>query len=309
MKTKKVSCLVVAALILSMLMSSCAFAARLASRAIHGGVLSYLGTTEDEFQKALDDLSKMLPAFSFNVNNTPEMQDVVALLIAFRDHRHVIHFYDNLTSMLMALNAGRVDEISLPESTAKYIMNSDPDYRILFTIPTPSSISFGFRAEDTGLCEDFSKVITAMKEDGTLKALEEKYIKNADKNPEAVAFEKFENAETITVAVTGDMPPVDFIAEDGKPAGYNTAVLSEIGKRLKKNIALINIETGARSAALTSERADVIFWYRSTKGILISEETGFNGVNPLNAVMKDAADDVILSTPYYEWEKSLMITK
>ena len=309
MITKKISRLVVVALMLCVLMSSCAFAARLAPKAIHGGVLSYLGTTEDEFQQAVDGFSKMLPAFTFSTHNSPEMEDTIALLVAFRDNRHVIHFYENLTSMLMALEAGRVDEISLPESTARYIMKNDPDYRILFTIRMPSAISFGFRAEDTALCEEFSKAIAAMKEDGTLKAIEEKYI-NSSATPEAVAFENFgDDAGTVTVAVTGDMPPIDFIAADGQPAGYNTAVLSELGKRMKKNIKLINIEAGARSSALVSGKADVIFWYRSTKGMVISEESGFKGENPINAAMKDATEGVILSTPYYEWERSLMITK
>lgn len=308
MVTKKTFRFVVAMLMLCALMSSGAYAA-LAPRAIHGGVLSYLGTTEDEFQSAVDKLSKMLPAFAFGTNSIGN-GDIIDLLTAFRDHRHIIHFYDSLTSMLMALNSGRVDEISLPESTARYVMRSDPAYRILFTIRMPSAISFGFRAEDTGLCGDFSKVIEAMKEDGTLKALEEKYINNADKNPEAVAFENFgEDAGKITIAITGDMPPIDFVAEDGNPAGYNTAVLSEIGKRLKKNINVINIEAGARSSALVSGKADVIFWYRSTKGMDIPEETGFKGENPLNAAMKDSTEGVILSTPYYEWERSLMITK
>ena len=304
---KKFSRFIVAVLILCVLMSSCAFAARKGLNSIHGGMLAYLGTTEDEFQAATDQFKDMLKAFSFAAN-LPSVQEYVEVLTAFRDNRHVIHFYDNLTSMLMALEAGRVDEISLPESTARYLMKQDPEYRILFTIHMPSSISFGFRAEDTGLCEDFNKAIASMKEDGTLKAIEEKYI-NPDAAPEAVAFEKFEGAGKITVAVTGDMPPVDFVAENGQPAGYNTAVLSEIGKRLQKNIEVINIEAGARSSALVSGRADVIFWYRSTKGMTIPAELEFKGENPINAVMKDSSEGVILSAPYYEWEKTLMITK
>jgi len=306
MKVKKFSRLILAALLICVLMSSCAFAARRSGiNSVHGGVLSYLGTTEDEFQAALDEFSKMLPAFSFAA---PGMEEYTALLTAFRDNRHVIHFYDNLTSMLMALEAGRVDEISLPESTARYIMKSDPEYRILFSIRMPSAISFGFRADDKELCGEFSKAVASMKEDGTLKALEEKYI-NAENISEAASFEKFDDADKITVAVTGDMPPIDFVAADGKPAGYNTAVLSEIGKRLKKNIEIINIEAGARSAALTSKRADVIFWYRSTKGMTLPAELDFKGDNPVNAVMKDSTEGVILSEPYYEWQKTLMLTK
>ena len=304
--TKKFYRFVIAALVISVLFSSCAFAARKDNLNVHCGVLNYLGTTEDEFQNAVDEFRKTLPDY-FNMLYVTEQQDLMKMLNAFRDNRQVIHFYDNLTSMLMAIEAGRVDEISLPDSTARYIMKSDPEYKILFTIRMPSAISLGFRAENTALRDELNKVITAMKEDGTLKNLEEKFIKS-DAAPEAVAFEKYDDADKITVAVTGDMPPIDFIAEDGKPAGYNTAVLSEIGKRMKKNIEMINIEAGARSAALASGKADVIFWYRTTKGMTITEDDS-KIENPINSVIKDSGENVIISVPYYEWERTLMLTK
>jgi len=271
-------------------------------------MIGYLGATENEFQNAVDELNEILQVFSSMPYASPEHLEFLKILEAFHNNRHVIHFYYNLASMLMALNAGHVREISLPESTAKYILKNNPEYLKLFSIIMPSSLSFGFRGENSELCGEFNKAIASMKEDGTLKALEEKYI-NAENISDAASFEKFDGAGKITVAVTGDMPPIDFIAADGTPAGYNTAVLSEIGRRLKKNIDIISIEAGARSAALSSMRADVIFWYRSTKGMTFPKEIEFNGENPVNAVMNDATEGVILSEPYYEWKNTFIITK
>ena len=104
--------------------------------------------------------------------------------------------------------------------------------------------------------------------------------------------------------MTGDMPPIDLIAADGSPTGYNTAVLSEIGRRLKKNIQIISVDTGGRSAALSSQRADVVFWYRSTEGIRMPRKLN---ENPMKGVMKDTLEGVILSTPYYEWDTDVVI--
>jgi len=271
-------------------------------------MIGYLGATENEFQEALDSFRQMLPNYSLARTADPALKEQLRAFSIFRNNRYVVKFYYNLASMLMALNAGHVREISLPESTAKYILKNNPEYMKLFSIIMPSSLSFGFRAEDSELCGELNKAIISMKEDGTLKALEEKYI-NTENISETASFEKFEGAGEITVAVTGDMPPIDFVAADGKPAGYNTAVLSEIGKRLKKNIEIIDIEAGARLSTLTSGRADVIFWYRSTKGITIPEEFEINGENPVNAVMRDATEGVILSEPYYEWKNTFIITK
>ena len=107
-------------------------------------------------------------------------------------------------------------------------------------------------------------------------------------------FEHFDGARTIRVAITGDLPPVDFIAEDGTAAGYNVAVLSEIGKLLKVNISLLNVNAGARTAALVSGRADVVFWYE---------------VNNTIDFQPDVPDDVILSEPYLSWDTFMHIRK
>ena len=110
-----------------------------------------------------------------------------------------------------------------------------------------------------------------------------------------VEFAKFDGAETITVAVTGDMPPIDYIAADGTPAGYNTALLAEIGKRLQVNISLVDIDTAARAAALKSKRVDVVFWFQSN-------------VNPSMPNL-DVPEGVILSDPYYTWNEQYFIGK
>lgn len=273
---------------------------------VRGGVLRYLGTTEEAFQQGIDEMRKvMMMTHSHPEPNSP-MNEAFQLVQAFKENRHVFMFFDSLTSMLMTLNAGKVDEISLPESTARYVMRNDPEVRILFTIRMPSAIAFGFRGDSTALRDEFNGAIATMRADGTLADIEKKYIGNGSEfQSDAVNFEDFEGAETIKIAVTGDMPPVDYVDEEGMAAGYNTAVISEIGKRLKKNVEIVSIESGARSSALTSGRADVIFWYRTTKGVQIPEVEA----NSLNAALSDASEEVILSEPYYSWERSIFLTK
>ena len=45
------------------------------------------------------------------------------------DHNHAIDFqyYDDLSGMLMALNAGTVDEITLPRFVAEYVVKTNPE--------------------------------------------------------------------------------------------------------------------------------------------------------------------------------------
>lgn len=50
------------------------------------------------------------------------------------------------------------------------------------------------------------------------------------------------------------------ILADGTPAGFSTAVLAEISRRINKNIELVSVDSAARASILSSKGADVVFW-------------------------------------------------
>ncbi len=292
------------------IMCSVSFAASATQKkeeVVYAGVLTYLGTTEQEFQEGLDDLRRavapLIPADESEWADDDRMEAFIGSLVKTR---RIIKFYDSLLAMQMALRSRKIDELAIPEAVGLYLTTQNPNYEILFSLNMePSTISFGFKQGNVALQKEFNTAISAMKKDGTLSRLERKYITEMESSePERVKFQEFKGAKTIKIAVTGDLPPIDFIAADGTPAGYNTAVMAEIGKRLKKNIRLISVDTGGRSAALSSERVDVVFWYRNTEGLKTPSK--MRGKN-LGGIMKDTLDGVILSVPYYEWDTDLII--
>ena len=132
-------------------------------------------------------------------------------------------------------------------------------------------------------------IIKEMQADGTLDRLTKEYITdiNAESEPPAVELPHFDSAKTIKVAVTGDLPPLDYVSADGKPAGFNTAVLAEIGNRMLRNIELVQVDSGARAAALSSKQVDVVFWAIVPVSEIIPQDS-------------DKPDGVILSEPYYK---------
>lgn len=177
---------------------------------------------------------------------------------------HVPVFFDSLNLMLLGIEAGKVDKISTYRSVANYLLANNDRFEIVqgdLTDGLADNFCFAVRKEDTQLKADLDKVIGEMKSDGSLNKLVNDYIANVDKkNPPAIEIPKVEGAPTIKVGVTGDLPPLDYVSADGKAAGFNTALLAEIAKRLNKNIELIHIEGGARAAALNADQIDVVFW-------------------------------------------------
>ena len=192
-----------------------------------------------------------------------------------------IIYYDSLDAMLMALNAGEIDLMEIYLSTASYLCahNSnlamfDPaisleGYFSQFLNDGIMSNDFAFMMleKNTALRDEFDRVLQEISEDRdeTLKKLAIRHIlapiTGGDITP--VEMPRFEGAETIRVAITGSLPPMDYIAPDGTPAGFNTALLAEISRRLQKNIRLVQVDSIGRAAALASGAVDVVFWTRT----------------------------------------------
>lgn len=173
-------------------------------------------------------------------------------------------FFDNLKQMQLAVDSGTVDQISLYKCVADYLVATNDKYEIVDNAALSKITDlfcFAVRKDDTELKTELDKAVNDMKADGTLDKLVQEYITDVKSdNVPKVDLPHVDGAQTIKVGVTGDLPPLDLIMPDNTPAGFNTAILAEISKRINRNIEVVQIESGARAAALTSKLIDVIFW-------------------------------------------------
>ena len=248
-----------------------------------------------EEKKVSDDAGKIKLGMITRLNASEEnfgvfmkkIEDTLDVKIS----SHVPVFFDNLNQMQMALQTKQIDEISTYRSVARYMIAKDPRFQVLkdHSLEFIDSFCFALRDDETELRNSLNKVITEMQNDGTLDRLTKEYITdiNTSADPPAVALPHFDSAETIKVAVTGDLPPLDFVSTNGKPEGFNTAVLAEIGNRMLKNIELVQIDSGARAVALTSKQVDIVFW----------------AIVPVSEIIPSDSDKpsgVILTDPYYK---------
>lgn len=193
-----------------------------------------------------------------------------------------IIYYDTLDAMLMALQAGDITSAELPQCTVDYLCArndklvakgsfdwSDADN---FTKQVVLRLGVGFSfltlEENAALRDTLNEALDEMKADGTLDALVKTHITDAvSGEPEPIAFTKTDG-ETLRVAITGALPPMDYVAADGTPAGFNTAILAELGRRLNKNIELVQVDSVGRAAALASGQVDLVFWTNGQDGRL-----------------------------------------
>ena len=212
------------------------------------GIIHHMNVTEEAFEKIYDKIQ--------NLNS---------------DNKKVRHvFFNSMNEMTAALQSGQIDELTTYEAVGKYLEVHNPNFECF---PHDAKIADAFccamREEDLALKKQFSDAIDEIIADGTLKKLVKFHIMDANHidPPEAVEMPTFysdeydeDYAPPLRIGVTGDLPPLDYVRPDGKPAGFNTALLAEISKRMKRNFQLVPIDGGARAVALRSKFVDVIFW-------------------------------------------------
>ena len=219
-------------------------------------------------------------------------------------------FYDSLPQMLMALSRGDINEMILPDFVAEYLMKINPSYvPCCVSNSGQMTLCFGFMKNRQHLLARWNQAILSMRNDYTLSGLFQKYVKNfpPDESYDAIygisqkqrrrqrriTFDVFPSAQMVKVAVTGDLPPVDFVDDEGFAAGYSTAVLAEIGRRLKLNIEIVQVDTASRTAAIVSGKADVVFWYE---------------ISNMTDEYLDVPKEILISEPYLEWNTFIHLT-
>ena len=248
------------------------------------GVLTYLNLSEEEYAeyvlariRVIDLLTAdgYLQAVSSGLKANPA-EDGIRVV-----------FYESLGEMLMDLEAGKIDAFEVPQSTADYLCSRNPSmyqpyrfdksyqnrFEAIITERMSDGFAFMLMEYNRGLRDQFNTVIREMKEDGTIEKLIRDHIEsmvNGEKAPSVIPEQK-EGRETLTIAITGSMPPMDYVGPDGNFSGFNAAILAEIGRRLDKNMELLQVDSIGRAMALASGTVDAAFWTRGTPNPQISE--------------------------------------
>ena len=235
------------------------------------GALMPIGLDEEGYKRWTKDISQVEGQTSYTAPNK-------------------VVFFDNMNSMIMALKGKQIDRFAAPARVGAYIVARNDDVKIIDNNFKPIlGYSMAMEEKSAAQVEEINKAIQAMKDDGTLdKLIQENITDLGGADPVATKIPMIDGAETLKVAVTGDMPALDVVLADGTPAGFNVAFLGELGKRINKNFELINIDAGARGAALTSGQVDILFWVLGTY-----DQDGKALPYPL-----DNMKGVAISTPY-----------
>ena len=272
--------LIALSLALVMILALCPIVHAEEARTERIGVLSLLNQTEEELVGTIQVtvmIADLVAAEGYSENLLPSIPNNPDNPVKFQPV-----YYDTLDAMVMALTAGDVEILNIFSTTAAYLCDNNEEL-VQTTVFKPldenasrivkmgyngllsNDFAFMMLEGNEALRDEFNAAIAAVKEDGTLEKLVQEHIETAI-GGEIVPVEMpvLEGAETVKVAVTGSLPPMDYVAPDGTPAGFNTALLAEISRRINKNIELVQVDSMGRAAALASGTVDAVFWTRTS---------------------------------------------
>jgi ABC-type amino acid transport substrate-binding protein len=291
------------------------------------GTLSLLNMTEEEYltlaRGRFGALTYLAEQGAFHSNNPDGY-----LPDSSADMKVV--FFDTLDAMLMALEAGDITSGEVPVCVAEYLcahndrlitrgsydLSNADDHTKQIAYRLGVGYSFLLTEANYVLRDRIDQALAEMKADGTLDALVKTYITDAvNAEPQPVEFTRTDG-ETIRVAVTGSLPPMDYVSADGTPAGFNTAILAELSRRMNVNFELVQVDSVGRAAALASGQVDLVFWTNGSHGDMkvgrkaaeeaqISEEQTDQvrslggGLSREQRKNKDIPDDTITTQPYF----------
>ena len=204
------------------------------------------------------------------------------------------------------LESGRADFMMTSDVTANYIIQRNPEFKYV-VYSEDMGLTMLLRTTNVKLRDSLNAGITKLKASGKIDELYKKWITElpVGQEPGMAKIEKTAYPETIYVGVSGDMPPLDYVAADGKPAGYNIALLAEISKLIGKNIDVVSIDSPARLAALQSKKIDVFFWQRMPKSH--GQRKEYKGISMQD--IKNFSKNFILTKPYCPVKTVLLMKK
>lgn len=199
--------------------------------------------------------------------------------------------FPSMSSMLLELNAGNIDYFATTHCVGEYLAAQDSRLSCTEDV-LDAHYHMATRSEDTKLCTELSAAIDALKANGDMDALIKQYITDVDGDPAANMLTPNPGGETHIVGVTGDLPPLDYVSADGKPAGFNVALLNAIAEQTGRNFEIVQMDANARLTALTSKKIDIIFW----NSCLVTGD------------YEPTSDGIALSSSYFQ-EKTCLVTR
>lgn len=166
-------------------------------------------------------------------------------------------YYNDLSSMILALRSGNIDAIGLDEPVARLAAVQNSGLAMYPEMAETDSYGLGLQ-KDSVLTDRVSAVIERFAEDGTLDELQEKWFSD-DESIKHIDIEEYAATNgVLRYAHDSTTEPMSYVGDSGESLGYEVELVRLIGKELGMEVKIIQTNFGSLINMLTSGKADIV---------------------------------------------------
>jgi len=166
-------------------------------------------------------------------------------------------YYNDLSSMILALRSGGIDAVGLDEPVARLAAAQNSDLTMFPEMAEADSYGLGLQ-KDSKLTDKVSAVIKRFAEDGTLDELQEKWFSGDDSIKHIDIEEYAATNGVLRYAHDSTTEPMSYVGGSGDSLGYEVELVRLIGKELDMQVEITQTGFGSLINMLTSGMADIV---------------------------------------------------
>ncbi|MBS1187621.1 MAG: amino acid transporter rane protein, family / amino acid transporter substrate-binding [Burkholderiaceae bacterium] len=166
--------------------------------------------------------------------------------------------FDDAADTVVAVKTGQADAAVISYSSKPLILRAHPEMRVLPDRLLEEQIAMAVKKGNGALLNDINRIIDELKADGTLAAMEKRWMKDDSSAYEAREIPAVKEGNTLRVGVTATLEPFIFVDGKGRLVGHDEELARIIGMKLKRPVEFIDMKFTALIPALQSGKIDVI---------------------------------------------------
>lgn len=166
--------------------------------------------------------------------------------------------FDDIMDAVAAIKSGQLDAIVTAYPTALQVTKKNQQLMILPEPLDHEDTAIAFRKDSADLLQQVNLIIAELKADGTLQAMQKRWLK-----PDLSPYEEVDiplpiSGKVLKIGVSATREPLTFVDKSGKVSGHDGELARIIGQKLKRPVEFSNMKFMALIPALQSGKVDMI---------------------------------------------------
>ena len=168
----------------------------------------------------------------------------------------VLH-YDRTPDMILSLRTGKLDAVMMDLSTARLLVRSGPNLRILSDDVFDMPLGIGFRKDDPGLRDEFNAFLTSIRQNGLYDELERRWFVADAEQAVMPVFDEPDSGRVLKVGVSvADLPYVAYM--NNQYVGFDIEIIKRFAGRAGYRTVFSTMDFAALVPALAAGKVDMI---------------------------------------------------